>query len=250
MGRLYRRPALLGDRGPIVSFTFDDFPRTASTVGGPILEALGVRGTYYAAAGLMNSANELGEQFRPEDVRSLVERGHEVGSHTFGHISCNAVCSAEFQEDVNRGQDALAEISGIQSANFAYPFGDVTWEVKKQLGPTLASSRGTFPGFNGPEIDLNLLKANSLCGDEKNLRRAENLITDNARRKSWLIFFTHDVQPKPSPWGCTPELLQSTAKFAIRSGSRVLTIQDALAEVGVAVADTKRSACLGVSELH
>ena len=31
---LYRRTVSLGNRGPIVSFTFDDFPRTAYSTGG------------------------------------------------------------------------------------------------------------------------------------------------------------------------------------------------------------------------
>ena len=244
---LYRRSAPLGNRGPIVSFTFDDFPRTAYTAGGAILEAFGVRGTYYAAVGLMNSSNELGEQFRSDDLRGLVQRGHELASHTFNHISCNTVPCSAFQADVNRGRDALAEMTGVQSANFAYPFGDVTLEVKKTLGPALASSRSIFRGFNGPEIDLNLLRANSLYGDRENSRRAEKLIAENARRKNWLIFYTHDVRPRPSPYGCTPELLQSAVSFVARSGSRILTVQDALAELGVATLDTKGQACLHMS---
>lgn len=249
MAAFYRRPTPLGNCGPIVSFTFDDFPRTAYTAGGAILESVRARGTYYTAVGLMNSSNELGEQFRPDDLRGLVEKGHEVASHTFNHLSCNAVSSSLFQADVNKGRDALAEITGVQPENFAYPFGDLTLEAKKKVGPTLLSSRGIFPGLNGPEIDLNLLKANSLYGGRENSPRAEELIAENVRRRSWLIFYTHDVQPQPSPYGCTPELLQSAVSVAAQSGSRILTVQDALAEVGVAGSDitgldTKGQVCL------
>jgi len=77
---LYRRTIPLGSDGPIVSFSFDDFPRTASLVGGQILEKFGARGTYYVAFGLMNRCDELGEQFHSEDLDSLVENGHELGS--------------------------------------------------------------------------------------------------------------------------------------------------------------------------
>lgn len=239
LGRLYQRLVPLGERGPIVSFSFDDFPRTAYSVGGGILEGLGVRGTYYAAVGLMNSSNELGEQSRPDDLRSLLESGHELASHTFAHISCHAVSIAAFLAEVNRGQDALAEMTGVRPSGFAYPFGDVTLQAKKTLGPKLTSSRGIFPGFNGPAVDLNLLRANRLYGDRKNLPKAEKLITENARRKSWLIFFTHDIRPQPSPWGCTPELFESVAGFAVRSGSRILTIQEALTQMGVARVDAQ-----------
>ena len=73
---LYQRNVPLGDQGPIVSFTFDDFPRTAFSTGGAILEQFGARGTYYAALGLMNTSNELGEQFRSMDLDALLEKGH------------------------------------------------------------------------------------------------------------------------------------------------------------------------------
>jgi hypothetical protein len=61
---LHRRSVSLENRGPIVSFSFEDFPRSAAANGAAVLERFGVRGTYYAAMGLMNSSNELGEQFR------------------------------------------------------------------------------------------------------------------------------------------------------------------------------------------
>ena len=72
---------------PIVSFTFDDFPRSALSVGGEILSRYGVRGTYYASIGLMNRCNALGQQFTPEDLARVLQDGHELASHTYSHIS-------------------------------------------------------------------------------------------------------------------------------------------------------------------
>jgi peptidoglycan/xylan/chitin deacetylase (PgdA/CDA1 family) len=230
---LYRHTVLLGNHGPIVSFSFDDFPRTAYLVGGAILEQFGARGTFYTAIGLMNTSNELGEQFRREDIDSLAEKGHELASHTFGHVSCRSVSCAEFRNDVQKGRKAIEEVSGQDSMNFAYPFGDVTLQAKRTLGLGLTSARSIFPGFNGPEIDLSLLRANSLYGDLDEARSAEELILENAKRKSWLIFYTHDVRPNPSVFGCTPALFEAAASCAVRSGCRILTVREALAEVGV-----------------
>ena len=72
LSSLHRRTIALGSLGPIVSFTFDDFPRTAYSVGGAILEKFGARGTYYVAAGLMNTSGELGEQSHADDLHSLL----------------------------------------------------------------------------------------------------------------------------------------------------------------------------------
>src|SRR5208282_5836205 len=162
---LYRRTVPLGDRGPIISFSFDDFPRTAYSVGGSILEQFGARGTYYVAAGLMNASSELGELFEENDLDSLLDKGHELASHTFLHSSCRAVSLAAFQEDVHEGMKAIEHLAGHNSTNFAYPYGDVTLRVKKTLGPHLTSSRSVIEGLNGPAIDLNLLRANRLYGD-------------------------------------------------------------------------------------
>src|ERR1700756_2659293 len=207
MCAFYRRALPLGDHGPVVSFTFDDFPRTACSVGAAILEKFGARGTYYVTAGLMNSCNELGELFHEDDLRSLVERGHELGTHTFQHCSCRTLSLTAFWKDVEKGKKAVEQVVGHDSINFAYPYGDVTLRIKKNIGPGLASCRGIVPGYNGPGVDLNLLRANRLYGDVDEFTKAQALIRENVKRKSWLIFYTHDVRLRPSPYGCTPTLL-------------------------------------------
>src|SRR5690348_5712124 len=82
---LYRRDVSLGDLGPVVSFTFDDFPRTALTVGGSILERFGTRATFYVCMGLLGHTNDLGEHFGVADLKDLLRRGHEIGGHGVRH---------------------------------------------------------------------------------------------------------------------------------------------------------------------
>ena len=81
----HRRLVPLGPHGPIITFSFDDFPRTALTIGADIVERVGGRATYYVAMSLMNTTNNLGDQFCAEDLVSVVKRGHEMASHTFSH---------------------------------------------------------------------------------------------------------------------------------------------------------------------
>jgi peptidoglycan/xylan/chitin deacetylase (PgdA/CDA1 family) len=225
---LHRRLARLRTGDAIVSFTFDDFPRTAYTAGGRMLEQFGVRGTFYAAYGLMNTSNESGEQFCADDIESLLDKGHELGSHTFGHVSCRALSRAAFCEDVTKGNQAIAGASGVGTPSFAYPFGHMTVRTKRALTASVASARSNVPGLNGPEIDLNMLLANRLYGGIDQAKHVEELIAENAKRKTWLIFYTHDVQPNPSPYGCTPALFQTAVACAVRHGCRILTVQETL----------------------
>jgi peptidoglycan/xylan/chitin deacetylase (PgdA/CDA1 family) len=230
---MYRRELPLGNVGPIVSFTFDDFPRSALMTGGTVLESVGGHATYYVAMGLIGQSNRLGEQFRHEDLVSLVKRGHELANHTFSHSSARRVETCIFKEDVERDERTILESTGIASSgNFAYPYGESTLRSKRILGPQMRSCRGTCGGFNGPNVDLNLLRANNLYGDVDQAERAKVLMMENKRRRSWLIFYSHDVCTSPSRFGCTPNLLHQVAEFAVKSGARLLTVAQVLDEMG------------------
>jgi len=225
----HRRTVALGDSGPFVSFTFDDFPRTAYTTGGTILRSLGVRATYYVAMGLMNTSNDLGEQFRLEDLQAAADEGHELATHTFSHNSSRGVSLEAFKKDARNGRDAVREIAGLApSENFAYPYGEATLAAKRAVGKEMISCRGIYGGWNGPLLDLNLLKANALYGHLDRLKTVEKLILENEKEKGWLIFYTHDVRSNPSVYGCTPELLKSVVRLARKGGTKVLPVAEVL----------------------
>jgi peptidoglycan/xylan/chitin deacetylase (PgdA/CDA1 family) len=225
------RPVQLIYDRPIVSFCFDDFPRTAYLSGAAILKSFGARGTYYAAAGLIDTCTDLGEQFTLSDLESLLANGHEVGCHTFSHISCRNVSMREFASDVRKGREAVLRMTGWDPGNFAYPFGHVTMAAKKTIGSQMKSCRGIYGGVNQGAIDLNLLRANSLYGNLDKAGEYEALFRLGKNRNSWLIFYTHDVRENPSPFGCTPALLEKTVSLAVANGFHVAPVRDVVDRV-------------------
>jgi peptidoglycan/xylan/chitin deacetylase (PgdA/CDA1 family) len=228
ISRVGRRPMTLGNDNTIVSFCFDDFPRSALTVGGTILEAHGARGTFYAAPGLMGTDNELGEQFLQEDLDTLLRVGHELGCHTLQHLSCRSVTQAEFMADVDEGRKVIHRMTGYDPINFAYPYGHVTASLKKKIGTQMDSCRGIFGGVNGPVVDLNLLRANSLYGDIGEIGAVTELLSDS-EGGGWLIFYTHDVRDRPSPYGCTPALLREAVAETLNRGFTIAPVADVIA---------------------
>jgi peptidoglycan/xylan/chitin deacetylase (PgdA/CDA1 family) len=155
-----------------------------------------------------------------------------LAGHTFSHISSSSVPLLAFQQDVKKGQQAIRRITGISpSSNFAYPYGEVTLAAKKALGEEMTSCRGIYGGVNGPDLDLNLLRANSLYGDVDRLTRVQELISENEKQKGWLIFYTHDVRDNPSRYGCTPALLESALSAAICGGSTISTVAELVSEM-------------------
>jgi hypothetical protein len=98
----------------------------------------------------------------------------------------------------------------------------------------MTSCRGIFGGINAPDLDLNLLRANSLYGDVDQLTHVEKLISENKAKRGWLIFYTHDVRDNPSRYGCTPALLVSALSAAMRSGSEISTVAGLVGELQAA----------------
>ncbi len=117
--------------------------------------------------------------------------------------------------------------------NFAYPYGHMTLGTKKALEPIATSCRSNFPGLNGPEIDLNQLLSNRLYGGIENAGAAEALVRKSVEGRNWLIFYTHDVRPEPSQYGCTPELFEAAVAAAVHAGCRIMTVEEVLEEIGV-----------------
>lgn len=215
---VFRRNVQLTNRVPIVSFCFDDFPSSAYTNGAAILNSQGARGTFYVALALMNTENALGAQFSKSDLEGVLSGGHELGSHTLNHVSCRNLSIAAFESDVTRGREAIQQLTGSSAANFAYPFGHVTSVAKKRIGAAMRSCRGIYGGGNGPSVDCNLLRANSLYGGTEQLPKVEVLLKRHMQEGRWIIFYTHDVRSDPSEFGCTPDLLEKTLSSALRLG--------------------------------
>ena len=226
----YRRRFDLTGECPIVTFSFDDFPRSAYFMGGKILKDEGARGTYYAAMGLMNTTGALGDMFRVEDLHALSADGHEVASHTFHHLSAGSADAAAFVDDALAGHEALRNVPGLSvSGNFAYPYGAASIATKRVLSRKMLSCRSGHEGVNRRQVDLGLLRANSLEGDLDQLDMVRRLLDESERLQGWVIFYTHDVSHSPSPYGCTPELLEAAVKLARTRSMRIVTVEEALA---------------------
>src|SRR6266436_5375910 len=98
-----RRPFSVHPQRPLISFTFDDFPRSAIHTGGAILNRFGVAGTYYAALGLIDKLTPSGQIFSVDDLPALFEQGHELGCHTFAHCDSWGTPTEVFeQSDLNQ----------------------------------------------------------------------------------------------------------------------------------------------------
>lgn len=212
----------------VISFTFDDFPKSALTAGGSILERHGARGTYYVASKLAKTEGAVGRSFDVEDIVIAHGNGHEIGCHTYTHLNCAEAKEASLQEEVRANAAALAAtIKEFSPRNFAYPFGAVSPLAAQVLNPHFSSCRGIRPGINEGRLNLSELLANSLYATTFDEARLCSLIDRNVSAGGWLIFYTHDVCETPSPYGCKPGQFEAIVAYAAKRAP-IRTVQDVL----------------------
>lgn len=222
---LYRRPVPMKNTGPMISFSFDDFPRSALTVAGAILERHGVRGTYYASLGIMGKQEAAGLMFEEKDLGAVIERGHELGCHTYDHFNAWETDPAAFEESVLKNRAALDRIiPGARFASLSYPKLPPRPATKRRVGRHFTCCRCGNQKINQRIADGNHLFAFFLEMARGNFQQVRALIEENARVNGWLIFATHDVCSEPSQYGCTPEFFEQVVRCSLESGARVLPV--------------------------
>jgi peptidoglycan/xylan/chitin deacetylase (PgdA/CDA1 family) len=225
----FRRPVAIKSDIPLISFTFDDFPRSSLRTGGAMLRHFGLAGTYYASFGLMGKQAPTGTMFIPEDLNALLEQGHELGCHTFGHCHSWATKPHAFEDSIIKNRLALRELyPGASFSTFSYPISPPRAQTKQKTARHFACCRGGGQTFNAGTADLNYLAAYFLEQSRDNPQAVKNLIDQNRRARGWLIFATHDICKVPTPWGCTPDFFEDIVQYALDSEARILPVTQVL----------------------
>jgi peptidoglycan/xylan/chitin deacetylase (PgdA/CDA1 family) len=137
--RLVERRHAIAD--PVVALTFDDGPSPWTLPVADHLERHGGRGTFFA----------IGEAVATEDggriVRSLLQRGHEVGNHTWTHPDLRTLGVVEIQDEMRRTAEALAQ-TGVTTRLWRAPFFHCDDRVRAAVGD-LAGDEVWFSSMPG-----------------------------------------------------------------------------------------------------
>ena len=226
-------PFQLNGTGPMVSFTFDDVPKSAVANGAPILEAYGARGTFYISGGLVDQWQGHWTGVSADEIVSLHRRGHEVACHTFSHARATDLDAAAMTLEMEKNRRYfLALDPSIRIENFAYPYGFASVSHKRQLGMAFRSARGILPGVNSGAIDLQFLRSTPLIETDIDRDGIDRAFDEAVARNGWLIFYSHDVRAAPSPYGCSPTMLRHALEAAARRKIPILNVAQALERAG------------------
>lgn len=213
----------------VISFTFDDFPRSALLTGGEILTQHGAIGTYYASLGLMGRDGPTGQIFHEADLQLLYRQGHELGCHTFDHKHAYDTAPAAFEESIIRNGQALKSlVPGAEFKSLSYPIGNPRPGTKRRSARHFGACRGGGQTYNRGEIDLNLLSSFFLEQSRDDLGAVCRIIDAACENCGWLIFSTHDVCETPTRFGCTSSFFEDVVRYSVKSGATIAPVGRAL----------------------
>jgi glycosyltransferase involved in cell wall biosynthesis len=218
----------------LISFTFDDFPRSALLTGGAILQQFGLAGTYYASLGLVDQQTLSGKIFSLEDLPLLFQQGHELGCHTYSHCDSWESSPQLFEGALKQNREALHRLfPDADFQTFSFPISLPRPRTKAKTASYFLSCRGGGQKPNVGTTDLNLLSSYFLEKTHGNLQPIREVIERNRQSRGWLIFSTHDISENPTPFGCTPEFFESVVRCAVDSGAQIVPVVEGLKMLGV-----------------
>ena len=225
------RAAAADPPGPMVSICFDDAPVSAALEGARILQARGVKGTYFISMGLAGQDGPMGPNADAGQVRALMQAGHEIGCHTFSHLDCGQAPAGLAAGDVEQNLQALEALGAPEPQTFAYPYGDVSAPAKAALAERFSLLRALHHGMIRKGSDLNQAPAVGIEGPAGE-ETARGWLKRALAEPAWLILYTHDVRENPSPFGCTPGALERLVDEALAGGAEVVTVAEGCRRMG------------------
>ena len=227
----HRRPAPKAPPRPMISFAFDDAPRSAFTTGAEVLERHGVRGAYFVCAGTAGADSLVGPLGDRDDMLRAQAAGHEIGCHTYSHLDCGRAEAESARAEVARNAETLQAWGLPAPTTFAYPYGDVGPQAKRVAAETFALARALHPGVITAGTDLAQAPAVGIegpDGEAKALRWMDEALT----RDAWLILFTHQVEAEVTAYGCTADTFERLVVRALASGFEVVTVANGARRLG------------------
>jgi peptidoglycan/xylan/chitin deacetylase (PgdA/CDA1 family) len=112
---------------PLAALTFDDGCLDNYTHAYPILRKYGCPASYYVVTDWVGREDRMTRDM----VREVARNGVTVGSHTVSHPRLSTLPLEKVRHELRESRAWIADLTGVECAEFCYPFGDYSPEVKR-----------------------------------------------------------------------------------------------------------------------
>lgn len=112
-----------GNARAAVSYTFDDGLIEHYTMVMPILDSLGIKGTFWIIADNIDRRKSMAEHMPVtwDELAIIAQHGHELGNHGFTHTALDRITPEEGDREIERNDSAICVHTGLHPVSFCFP---------------------------------------------------------------------------------------------------------------------------------
>ncbi len=178
-----------------VTLTFDDADPSHLNVAIPALDKYGFKGTFFLIGNVYTKDTDSWEK--------AARNGHEMGNHSWSHPHIAGLSTQDLEREVVTNHNAMEKTFG-PVFSFAYPFTEITPELKEIVGRNHFFARGGYGNYYiSPDTQpdwLNLPAQATLS--TTSFMVYQDWMDTALSKKSWAIFMIHGLEG--TPWGWQP----------------------------------------------
>jgi len=182
-----------------LSLTFDDGLPCQIEHALPELDRAGLKGTFFL---IKNSPYDT--EFRRDVWKKAAADGHEIGSHSVNHLKAATLSEPAAEEECRESRKFLEKELGISVKSFAYPFTDVTKDLRSAVSRHYAQARGGRVAredkFLRPGNGFDMLNVPCYHVGPHSIEAVPQWAQIAIERQSWVVLMFHGIGPDPSQW--------------------------------------------------
>ena len=122
------------------TFTFDDGAVGQWQYAVPTLKGYDMHGTFFLMGASVEAWYSTIGRIHVPEVLSMVAAGHEIGSHTYNHLSLITLDDAGIHSQMALNQDFFKQL-GIDIVSMAYPYSTTDTRVQSIVGQYVEFAR-------------------------------------------------------------------------------------------------------------
>lgn len=111
-----------------IALTFDDGPGIYTDRLLDILKRNDAKATFFVVGNRIS--------YQKDKLKIMADEGHEIGNHTFSHISLKTLDYPEIYDQILSAKNAIEAVTGIENKLVRAPYGDLSTDVYN-VGKTL-----------------------------------------------------------------------------------------------------------------
>jgi len=219
--------------------TFDDGYYSAYSKGVPILDAAGLKCTFYTITSLVGDT--VDGYVTQSQLQTLYKNGHEIGDHTRTHPALSTVSSTQLTSETSGAQQDLTTW-GYKPTTFAYPYDDYGGSSTSAVVAAVKASgvRGArdsdYGGYNNATsfpLLLDSMPSEYDLGTD-NVTTVTGWIHQAVANKMWVIILWHRVDETdpntgvPNPINVPSSVIQGVVNYIVANGIHVVTDSEGL----------------------